>query len=225
MLLTLSQVLSTEDLAELRALAQTLRWESGARTAGATAREVKHNQQARLDAGAGIVVRQRILDVLRASPLLRSAARPRRFSRLLLSRTGPGGGYGTHIDNATMGSGDGLMRTDVSFTLFLSGPEDYEGGELEVERPGVLHQLKPPAGDLVLYPSTSLHRVAPVTAGERLVAVGWIQSLVPDPAQREVLLDLDNLRAALLGSLDAQSAELLTLQKTQANLLRMWARP
>jgi len=224
MLLTVPSVVQSSDLDELVALSQTLTWEDGTRTAGATASAVKHNLQASLYSGGGIVVRERLLEAIRAHPVVQAAARPHRFSRILLSRTLPGGGYGTHIDNALMGRGDKRIRTDLSFTLFLSGPEDYAGGELEVERPGMVHSLKPNAGDLVLYATSSLHRVAPVTRGCRLACVGWIQSTIPDPARREILMDLENLRMALRGHHDLQSAEMLVLQKAIANLTRMWAR-
>jgi PKHD-type hydroxylase len=223
MLLTVSSVLGADLLHDITALVPSLSWTDGTRTAGTTARAVKHNQQADLSSGAGAVVRVRLLDAIRTHPVVRSAARPHRFSRLLLSRTDAGGGYGTHIDNPLMGSEADKLRTDLSFTLFLSGPDAYAGGELQIEHPGMVHSYKPDAGDLVLYPASSLHRVTPVTGGSRLVCVGWIQSAVPDPRQREVLMDLDNLRASLQTHLDVQSAELLVLQKTIANLTRMWA--
>lgn len=222
--LTLSGVLDPEALADLRALAASLAWADGRSTAGPTARAVKRNEQARLEEGAGAVLRERVLESLRAHPVFAAAARPARFSALLLSRMREGQGYGTHIDNPLMGSGRKRLRADLSFTLFVSPPEAYDGGVLEVEGPGAVHALKPAAGDLVLYPTSGLHRVTPVTRGERLVCVGWVQSLVPDPAQRELLLDLENLRASLRNRLDPQSAELLTLQKVTANLTRMWAR-
>ncbi|HCH65106.1 MAG TPA: Fe2+-dependent dioxygenase [Deltaproteobacteria bacterium] len=224
MLLTVSSVVSKELLNDITALATTLSWTDGTSTAGATARAVKHNLQADLSTGSGAVMRTRLLDAIRSHPLVRSAARPHRFSRLLLSRTEPGGGYGAHVDNALMGRGNQQIRTDISFTLFLSDPESYTGGELEVERPGMVHSLKPQAGDLVMYPATNLHRVAPVTKGSRLVCVGWIQSTIPDQQQREVLMDLENVRVALRSQHSVQSAEMLVLQKTIANLTRMWAR-
>ena len=223
MLLTVSSVLTADQLNDIAALAPSLSWADGRRTAGATAGAVKHNQQADLSSGAGAVVRVRLLEAIRTHPVVRSAARPHRFSRLLLSRTQKGGGYGTHVDNPLMGSGPNKLRTDLSFTLFLSGPDAYAGGELQVELPGLVHTFKPQAGDLVLYSASSLHRVAPVTEGTRLVCAGWIQSAVPDARQREVLMDLDNLHASLQARHGAQSAELLVLQKTIANLTRMWA--
>ena len=224
MLLTVSSVLQSDQIADLISLSSNLDWEDGRHTAGAIAGAVKRNQQVVLTRGAGAVVREQLLGPIRSHPVVRVAARPHRFSRLLLSRTFSGGGYGTHVDNALMGHGSDCMRTDLSFTLFLSGPQDYDGGELQVERPGMVHSLKPEAGDLVLYPTSSLHRIAPVTGGCRLVCVGWIQSTIPDPSQRELLMDLENLRVALAEKHDHQSAEMLVLQKTIANLVRMWAR-
>jgi PKHD-type hydroxylase len=140
----------------------------------------------------------------------------------MISRTGPGGGYGRHIDNAFMGTGERRLRTDLSFTLFLSDPATYEGGELDVETPAGQHLAKPAAGDLVLYPSTTLHEVRPVTSGERIVCVGWIESSIRDAAAREILFDLENLRATLATQHAPQSPEMLTLSKTVANLLRLW---
>ena len=116
------------------------------------------------------------------------------------------------------------LRTDLSFTLFLTPPGEYEGGELVIHAAGMTQVLKGEAGNLVLYPSGSIHEVKPVTKGTRIVCIGWIESTVADPAQREMLFDLENLRTALRQQLPAQSAELLTLDKTIANLLRMWAR-
>ena len=115
------------------------------------------------------------------------------------------------------------MRADLSLTCFLSAPEDYDGGELEIDLPGMVHSLKPSAGSLVLYPTSAIHRVAPVTRGSRLACVGWIQSLIPDAAQRALLFDLTNLGISLRYQLDAGSPEVLTLEKSISNLLRMWA--
>jgi PKHD-type hydroxylase len=142
----------------------------------------------------------------------------------LISKTGVDGRYGAHVDNALMGKGAQRLRTDLSFTMFLTPPGEYEGGELVIHAAGMTQEMKGEAGYLVLYPSGSIHEVKPVTRGERIVCVGWIESLVADAGQREMLFDLENLRAALRQKLPAQSAELLTLDKTIANLLRMWAR-
>ena len=121
-----------------------------------------------------------------------------------------------------LGSGVRRLRTDLSFTIFLSDPSTYDGGELAVDTPSGEHIVKPDAGDLVLYPSTTLHEVRPVTSGERVVCVGWIESAVRDAAAREILFDLENLRATLVQQHDAQSPEMLTLAKAISNLLRLW---
>ncbi|MEZ5998703.1 MAG: Fe2+-dependent dioxygenase [Hyphomonas sp.] len=222
MFLTLSSILSPAQLAEVRTLAEALSWRDGASTAGPTARQVKRNEQAELTGATGATLKQLLLGAIESHPVLKAAAQPRRFSPLLLSRTGPGGGYGRHIDNPFIGAGERRVRTDLSFTLFLSEPATYEGGELAVDTAAGEHLAKPAAGDLVLYPSTTLHEVRPVTSGTRLACVGWIESAVRDPAGREILFDLENLRASLASQLPGQSAELLTLSKTIANLLRLW---
>lgn len=220
MLLNLSGVLTPEDLVQARDLAATLSWRDGAETAGAVARQVKRNLQADLGSRTGVKLREMLLAKIRTHPVLRAAAQPKRFSKLLVSKTEEGGGYGFHVDNAFMGVGEDRMRTDLSFTLFLSEPETYEGGELEVDLPDMTRAIKLPAGDMVLYPSTSLHQVAPVTSGTRLVCVGWIETAVPDMAVREILFDLENLRASLGAKYDPQSPEMLTLAKSISNLMR-----
>lgn len=220
MLLTLSGVLTPDNLAEVRALLGTLAWQDGAKTAGSVAKAVKRNQQADLTTRTGAGLRDRLVAAVQAHPVLRAAAQPKRFSKIIVSKTEEQGGYGYHMDNAFMGTGDQRLRTDLSFTLFLSDPDSYEGGELEIDHAGMSQSVKLPAGDLVLYPSTSLHRVAPVTSGSRLVCVGWIESAVTDVAVRDILFDLENLRTSLSAKHDAQSPEMLTLAKTISNLLR-----
>ena len=218
--LLIANVLDAEKLTTARELAGTLSWRDGAETAGATARAVKHNTQADLSSRTGVKLREMLREAITRHPVLRAAAHPKRFSNLLVSKTEPGGSYGLHVDNAFMGSGEARLRTDLSFTLFLSDPETYEGGQLVVELAGMQQSFKPVAGDLVLYPSTSLHQVAPVTSGTRLACVGWIESAVPDAAARDILFDLENLRASLAAQYPAQSPEMLTLAKTISNLLR-----
>ena len=223
MLLTLSAVLSPEALAEVREALDAVDWYDGRRTAGGRARSVKRNQQADLTSPNGAKLRQALRDAIEKHPVFRAAAQPRRMSRLMVSRTQAGGGYGLHVDNALMGSGSERLRTDLSFTLFLSPPDGYDGGELTIEAAGQQHRLKPDAGDLILYPSTSLHRVEEVTRGERLVCVGWVESLVREGDRRDVLFDLENLRASLAERLEGDAPERLVLDKVVSNLLRMWA--
>ncbi len=225
MLITIANMLDASALSEIRETAKNLEWRDGALTAGATARQVKRNEQADLTSTAGAALHDMLLNTIQIHEVVKAASLPRQFSRLMLSRTSEGGGYGLHIDNAIMGAGAGALRADMSFTLFLSDPETYEGGELVLEWQGATQICKPPAGHMVLYPSTALHRVETVSSGERLACVGWIQSLVPDLPQREILFDLQKLRGSLHHTLPDQSIEMLTVAKIIANLMRHWAKP
>lgn len=225
MIVIAAEVLDGAALATVRGLAAGLDWDEGARTAGPVARAVKHNQQARTDSRGGRTLVALLESRIRAHPVFAAAVRPLALTPLLVSRTGPGGGYGAHVDNPFMsapGGPDGArVRTDVSFTLFLSGPDTFDGGELSVDTPLNDQDFKLPAGDMVIYPTAAIHQVRPVTAGERLVCVGWAQSRVRDPAARETLWDLERLRHALPEATGADTR--LLLDKTIANLLRRWA--
>jgi len=224
MQLTLGGVLDAELLDQARTLVSQVSWRDGAETAGATAKAVKNNLQADLGSRTGSKLKVLLEKAIHTHPVLNAAARPKRFSPILISRTENGGGYGAHVDNALMGRGADRLRTDLSFTLFLSEPDSYEGGELVIDQAGATQSIKGQAGDLFLYPSTTLHAVAPVTNGIRMVCIGWIESAVPDAMDREILFDLENLRTSLNGQLPAQSAELLTLSKVYSNLIRRFAR-
>jgi PKHD-type hydroxylase len=223
MILVINALSDSEHLAALRERIALLEWRDGRETAGAVAREVKRNLQAAMDTAAGRRMQDELQPIIADNAVVKAAAQPRRFSPLLISKTGVDGRYGAHVDNALMGRGAQRLRTDLSFTLFLTPPTEYDGGELVIHTAGMTQELKGEAGYLVLYPSASIHEVKPVTRGERVVCVGWIESLIADPSQREMLFDLENLRTALRQQLPSQSAELLTLDKTIANLLRMWA--
>ncbi len=222
-MITISAVLDPETLRSVINQAEQLIWGDGAATAGNDAGRVKRNQQADLSSRAGAKLRTTLEQAVTQHPVLRAAAWPRIFSRFMLSRTREGGGYGLHVDNALMGSGERRLRTDLSFTLFLSSPASYDGGELMIEGVGGTQVVKPDAGDLVVYPSSSVHQVATVTKGVRLVCVGWIESMVRDGAQREILFDLETLKAELAKQLPPEAPEMLVLSKTIANLLRQWA--
>ncbi|MBB3034878.1 Fe2+-dependent dioxygenase [Alteriqipengyuania lutimaris] len=223
MILTIAAIESEDDLARIDALVAQLVWRDGARTAGASARAVKQNEQADMTGKAGRELGAMVLSAIEEHPVVRAAARPRRMSNILVSKTRDGGHYGPHVDNAMMRKGAAKLRSDISFTLFLAPPDTYEGGELTIHSAGSTQSVKGERGQLVLYPSSSIHEVRPVTSGERIVCVGWIESLLPDPSQRELLFDLENLRTTMRRSLPANSAEMLTLDKSIANLLRMWA--
>jgi PKHD-type hydroxylase len=218
MRLAVSEVLDGPRLAALAELLARGRWVDGRLTAGATAREVKHNLQ--LDAscpeyvGATTIVSAALAD----SEPFQSAALPRATSGLLFSRSEAGMGYGPHVDNALMFNP--ALRTDLAFTLFLSGPDAYEGGELVIMDAEGENSIKLPAGTAYLYPATTLHRVEPVRSGRRDVCDGWIQSLVRDPRVREMLFDLSQAKAQLSRD-PAQRALRDLVSKTQSNLLRM----
>lgn len=225
MILVVEAIPDAGDLAAIAERIALLDWRDGRETAGSVARQVKRNEQGAMNSTAGRALQNDLGRALADHPVIKAAAQPRRFSPVIISRTGVGGKYGAHVDNALMGRGSARLRTDLSFTLFLTPPADYDGGELVIHTAGVTQTVKGEAGTLVLYPSGSIHEVAPVTRGMRIVCIGWIESLVADAAQREMLFDLENLRASLRAALPGQSPELLTLDKTMANLLRMWARP
>lgn len=218
MFLALPSVLSTAEAGTIAALAEDrLDFGDGKQTAGRFAREVKSNDQAAPSAERDAIF-AKVEDALRAHPIFASAVRPRRFTPFILSRYREGQTYGSHVDDALMRG----VRTDVSFTLFLSDPESYEGGALEIEDTFEARQVKLPAGGLVLYPSTTLHRVTSVTRGMRLAIVGWAESLIRSAEQREILFDLD--RAVTSAHAESGASELFnTLAKTRSNLLRMWA--
>ena len=223
MLLTISQVLDCEQLSSIREKLTQVRWNDGRSTAGATASEVKRNLQADLSSRSGVSLSETIKTALASNRLVQAAIIPRTFSKPLVSKTGVGGGYGLHVDNPFMRHGTDTLRTDVSFTLFLSDPDSYSGGDLVIEDAGMTHTLKANAGDLVIYPSTSLHAVREVESGDRIVCVGWIESWIRSPEDRQTLFDLENLYATLGTKHDAQSLEMLTLSKAIANLKRRFS--
>jgi PKHD-type hydroxylase len=219
MLLTLQSVLSDAATADIREQSKGLKFQDGRVTAGRFAREVKANDQA-----APGKARDHILDrvnaALLAHPVFTSAARPRALSPLILSRYRQGQTYGLHVDDAMMAG----LRTDLSFTLFLSEPDTYDGGALIIEDTFEARAIKPAAGDLFIYPSTTLHRVEPVERGERLAVVGWVQSLIRRDDQREILFDLDR-SIEDVHAREGKGALFDTLAKTRSNLIRMWAEP
>lgn len=189
---------------------------SGQKTAGWHARQVKQNEQ--LDDKSATAVTSKISSALAANEVFNAAARPKSFVRIMVSRYRPGMEYGLHVDDALMGG----VRTDLSFTLFLNDPESFEGGELVIEGNDGTQEIKLPTGSLVLYPTTALHRVAPVTRGERLAVVGWVRSFIRSHENREILFDLDNA-LAMARSENAGRETIDRLLKVKMNLLRLWA--
>jgi PKHD-type hydroxylase len=220
-ILVVANVLSETDLQESKSVLASASFLEGKETAGWHAALVKNNLQADPQAPGIRALQKRLESLLRANALFELAARPRAIAPLLFSRTATGMAYGSHVDDAVMGH-ERALRSDLSFTLFLSAPGEYEGGELVIESSAGEQAFKPEAGSLVLYPSSSLHRVEAVHSGTRLVAVSWVQSLVRDPAQRELLFTLDSARRALFAR-EGKSPEFDQISLCVANLLRMWA--
>lgn len=218
-MLTVADVLDPEDVARIRDGLARASFVDGKATAGPTARAVKANTQADRADPAVTALARFVREALDRAPVIRHYAQPARWSRLLFSRYAPGDAYGLHLDDALMAAEEGgRLRTDLSFTLFLSDPETYEGGALLVQGLDGEREVKLPAGSLVLYPTGALHQVTPVTAGERLACVGWLQSAIRSPAQRELLFDLARARAAL-----PDGEPRLLIDKSMSDLLRMWA--
>lgn len=190
----------------------------GRASAGWHARERKDNLQAR--AGKQVTtLLQKVEAALLGHELVAAAARPRSLVRLQFSRYDSGMHYGTHVDDALM---DG-QRTDLSFTVFLTPPDHYEGGSLVIDEPAAERAFRLESGAMLLYPSTTLHRVEEVTQGQRLVIVGWIRSYLRSAAAREILFDLERAIALLRRKSEHNSGELELLLKTRSNLLRLWA--
>jgi PKHD-type hydroxylase len=214
-------VLNTEKVAEILRIKDTLAFIDGKATAGWHARLVKQNRQAAASEALE-AVQKIVIDAIAAHPVIRSYALPHRISQPLISSYSGGENYGLHVDEAIMGGGERALRTDLSVTVFLAEPETYDGGELEVQTPTGSTAVKFEAGAAAIYPSTTLHRVRPVTSGERVVAVAWIQSLVRNAEQREILFDLDRTRRIVFEA-RGKTEVFDTLSKTHANLQRMWA--
>jgi len=217
MFLVIGGLLGPHEVAAIREAAAGLAFEDGRATAGRFAREVKANDQAAASPALEAVL-TKVESALWAHPVFQAAARPRRLVRLILSRYRGGQAYGSHVDDAIMGG----ARTDLSFTLFLSEEASYEGGALVVEDALEERSIRLAPGDMVLYPSNTLHRVEPVSAGERLAVVGWVTSWVREPERREILFDLEQSLTEVHAA-EGKSALFDRLAKTRTNLLRMWA--
>lgn len=221
MLLTIPGLLNPAQLAKIHETLEGAEPVDGRLTAGFAAARVKNNLELKPEPER----MQRLIRILMASlghhETFRFAVLPHRVADPIFARYTPGMTYGDHVDDPIMGSGGPRFRTDVSMTVFLNPPEVYAGGELSIRTPFGDREVKLPAGDAVVYPASSLHRVKPVSRGERLVALTWIQSYVRDPARRELLYELNLARERLLK--DQPGAEITAyVDRSYANLLRMW---
>jgi PKHD-type hydroxylase len=216
MQIVVGNVLSADEIALVRETLAGASFEDGRETAGFAARLVKNNRQATNDRSIE-TVRKLVGERILGHEVFAMAVRPKALTSVMFSAYEPGMHYGSHVDDALMQG----MRTDVSFTLFLSEPETYDGGELVIESASGEDAVKLAAGSLLAYPSTTLHHVAPVTRGTRLAAVGWARSYVRDAERREMLFDLDTARRQLFAR-EGKSAEYDLVSKSLANLMRMW---
>lgn len=217
-MIVLTDVLNPQEVLAIRAELAAAPFRDGKATAGAAAERVKSNEQARGDDPGVMALSRRVRLALETNPIVRSLVRPVRWSGLMFSRYHPGQQYGIHADNAVMYDERGWpLRTDISFTLFLSDLTTYEGGALRLRDLAGDREYRPQAGSAILYQTGQLHSVTPVTSGVRIACVGWMQSLLRRPDHREILFDLERVRNGL-GPGDSS----LLLDKTIGNLIRMW---
>lgn len=225
MMLQIPRVLTKDQVAECRAILDAGPWVDGNLTSGFQAARAKANEQLPQDSDAARGVGATILQALEANPLFVSAALPQVILPPMFNRYGEGMGFKDHVDNAIRRdpvSGQRL-RTDLSATLFLAEPDDYDGGELVVNDLYGDHVVKLEAGDMILYPSSSLHHVTPVTRGVRTASFFWIQSLIRDDARRTILLEMDIAIQRLARQVEADEPGILSLTGVYHNLLRQWA--
>ncbi|MBX9870862.1 MAG: Fe2+-dependent dioxygenase [Burkholderiaceae bacterium] len=225
MLLHIPDILTPQELAHARSLLLDAPWRDGRQSAGRQAAQVKHNEQLPHDCEAAREIRRLVLRGLDRSPPFFSAALPKKVYTPRINRYGGSSNhYGRHIDNAIRALPDSgqRVRTDISCTLFLAEPEEYEGGELCIADTYGEQAVKLPAGHMVLYPGTSLHEVRPVTRGQRLACFFWIESMVRSDEQRRLLYELD-MNLLRLRQQHGETAETTALTGTYHNLLRMWS--
>ena len=220
MIFTIPDVLNSEEIKAISSRLSEGEFVDGKLTAGWNAKLVKNNQQLNKKTPIGKQLTQQVKSALNRNQLFQTAIRPKSIHSLLFSRYDKGMSYGRHVDNAIMRN-NGMWRSDISFTLFLNSPEEYEGGELVIEGTDAEQGYKLEAGSAIVYPSTTLHRVNEVSEGSRLVCVGWLQSLIRDAGDREILFDLETARRVMFAK-DGKTPEFDLVSKSVANLLRKW---
>ncbi|KAF0191609.1 MAG: PKHD-type hydroxylase [Gammaproteobacteria bacterium] len=225
MLITIDDVLTAEELVAMQDMLARSRWAHGGITAGTQSAQVKNNQQLVEDAEHLPILRRTVLAALNRNALFFTAVLPRRIFPPLFNRYGgETNSFGNHVDNAMrpLPDGSGYLRTDVSATLFLAEPDAYDGGELVIEDTYGTQAVKPRAGSMVIYPSTSVHQVTPVTRGQRLACFMWMQSMVRDSGQRRLLYEMD-MALLQLRQQHGDTDPVIRLTGTYHNLLRSWA--
>ena len=227
MLVCIPEVLSKSEVAEFRTIMDQTEWESGLKTAGAQAANVKNNRQLPIGSPVALDLGERILVALSRNATFMSAALPARILPPMFNRYGGGEHFGIHVDNAIRSiPGTSMrLRTDLSCTLFFTEPDDYDGGELVIEDHYGAQEVKLAAGDMVLYPSTSLHKVEPVTRGERIASFFWLQSMIRSDQHRSLLFDLDQTIQEIAFRDGAHDPIAVRLTGIYHNLVRTWAEP
>lgn len=223
MLVTIPDVLSADEVAQVRRVLESTNWVDGRATAGDQAGKVKNNLQVPVDSPAAQELGQIIMRALSRNQAFMAAVLPLRVLPPMFNRYDVGMTFGAHVDGSIRGIPGGRMRTDVSSTLFLTPPEDYDGGELVVHDTYGTHKVKLPAGHLVVYPATSMHSVTPVTRGSRWASFFWTQSMVKDDWRRHMLYDLDQSIRAVRSRLPDDDPAVVGLSAHYHNLLRHWA--
>ncbi|SMX43714.1 Fe2+-dependent dioxygenase [Actibacterium lipolyticum] len=224
MLITIPEVFDKDEVRAIRARLDAAEWEDGKKTAGAQSSQVKSNRQLSQTSETARELGQLILQRLGQNPLFLSAALPLRILPPMFNRYEAGETFGVHVDNAIRSNpfnGDQL-RTDLSMTVFFSEPDEYDGGELIVEDHYGTQEVKLPAGDMVLYPSTSLHQVVPVTRGARVSSFFWLQSMVRSNEQRTILFDFDQTIQSLAMKMGTDDDEVVRLTGIYHNMIRQW---
>lgn len=222
MLITIPDVLNKNQLDHIQKILNQSNFVDGKLSAGKHAQRVKNNEELSSNDRMLNELNNLVMGSLVQNKTYQNAAFPHRIATAFYARYGSGMAYGDHIDDPIMGPAGATYRTDVSITIFLNNPDDYEGGELTINTSFGQQQFKLPAGSAIMYPSGTLHNVAEVTNGERLVAVTWCQSMIRDPAKRELLYNLNQARESLIQK-DANSEETSQVDTTYINLVRMWS--
>jgi len=221
-MIEINKLLTADELKGISTLVSNASWNPGAHSAGANAEKQKNNQEMDQSCASWETINALVVGRLYQHPQFQNAALPSKVSAAFISRYTNGMSYGPHIDNPVMGTPGAQYRSDIACTIFLSEPDDYEGGELNIHTDFGPVKVKLNAGSAVVYPASSVHEVLPVTSGKRIVCALWAQSLIADAHQREILAELADARAALQLRLpDAQVTQ--SVDHAYLNLIRMWA--
>lgn len=223
MFICIPDVLNADQLKKLIGMMDRQKFIDGRETAGWAAAGVKDNKQVAGNSPGQAEMQALVSGALAANRIFTMAAAPKTMRPILFSRYATGMGYGWHVDNALMGETP-ATRIDLAFTIFLSEPESYDGGELEIDEPAGIRAFKLPAGAAILYPANSLHQVTKVISGQRDVAVGWLQSMIRENDKRRIIFELENLRAQMFAE-TGKTPAFDTLTRNTSDLWRMWATP